>query len=549
MRLADCLNQSDITKLQKIAKRHALACPLYSKNTVLQEILSRFFEPHYVEQRVQFVSAPAQKALEQLVLDGRSTFVKEELTGLLKDVCGEVDTDRRAVATVLTELIQEGFLFENTSSSSVMYVCPEDVWKKLRESTYQNLQAKVQKAAIKPMIYRYDETAMARDAAVLLFFVAKQPIKLTQEGIIFKRFQQQIAQLFEVSEEPLASSGVWRFGYGRSYHDYPERFALLYDHLYEEGCLIEQEDGNLVVDATTCNTYLKQSDEDRAYQIFLYWIKTYRHAIKNIRRLLAQIAQMAAHEWVYAESMKAILQLQVRDFYYETAEQVYELRFLQMLVYTGAFMRGQGESGTVLYRLSKMGEKWLGNAISLETDEDMVKQAIEDSLAILSPNFEILVPVGGDALYGWDLQTVADLVKNEKWRTYQLTRDSIYRAMLAGFDQQSIITFLTRIGAYEVPANVVKAITDWCNEYGKVHMEISCVVTAKDDITALQIERIQALRDRMVQQIGDRTYLFRVDDEGVVLSILRKLGFMVQLAGADAMIRGTQVKDNHTFSS
>ncbi len=537
MRLADCLNQSDFTNLQKIAKRHALSCPLYSKNTVLQEILSRFFEPHYVEQRVQHVSPHAQKALEQLVLDGRTSFVKEELTGLLKDVCGEAETERKIAVSVLSELIQEGFVFEHNSSSSVMYVCPDDVWKKLRENTYQILQSRVQKATMTPVFYRYDETAMARDAAVLLFFVAKQPIKLTQEGVIFKRSQQQITQLFEVSEEPLTPSNLWRFGYGRRYHDYAERFALLYDHLYGEGCLLEQEDGSLVVDKTRCDTYIKQSDEERAYHIFLYWIKTYRHAIKNIRRIVTQIAQVTGHEWVYAESLKAVIHGQMRDFYYESAEQVYELHVLQMLVYTGALMRGQGESGTSLYRLSKLGEKWLCNAISFEADDDSEKQDMEDSLAILSPNFEILVPVGGDAMYGWDLQTMADLVKNEKWRTYQLTRDSVYRALLAGFDQISIVAFLTRIAAYEVPSNVIKTITDWCNEYGKVRMEISCVVTARDDATALEIERVQALRDRMVQRIGDHAFLFRVDDEGVVLSVLRKLGFMVQFAGADAMVR------------
>ncbi len=537
MRLADCLNQSDFTNLQKIAKRHALSCPLYSKNTVLQEILSRFFEPHYVEQRARLVSPQAQKALEQVVLDGRTTFVKEELTGLLKDVCGNVENERKAVSSILNELIQEGFVFEHFTASSVTYLCPEDVWIKLRENTYHILQTRVQKAAMTPVIYRYDETAAARDAAVLLFFVAKQPIKLTQEGVIFKRSQQQIAQLFEVSERPLNSSNVWRFGYGRRYHDYAERFALLYDHLYDEGCLFEQEDGTLVVNPVKCDTYLKQSDEERAYHIFLYWLKTYRQAIKNIRRIVAQIAQMAGHDWIYAESLKAILQSQVREFYYESAEQVYELHVLQMLVYTGALMRGQGESGTVLYRLSKLGEKWLIHALSLESDEDTEKQAMEESLAIVSPNFEILVPVGGDTLYGWDLQMIADLIKNQKWRTYQLTRDSIYRALLAGFDQSSILAFLSRIAAYEVPTNVIKTITDWCNEYGKVRMEICCMVTAKDDTTALEIERIQALRERMVQKIGDHVYVFRVNDEGVVLAVLRKLGMMVQVASSGSIMR------------
>ena len=80
---------------------------------------------------------------------------------------------------------------------------------------------------------------MARDAAAMLFFCAKIPQRLTLDGSLYRRAQQQIMQLFEVSEELLPERTGWRFGFHPHYQNYPERFALIYDFWSTSGAWLE----------------------------------------------------------------------------------------------------------------------------------------------------------------------------------------------------------------------------------------------------------------------------------------------------------------------
>lgn len=522
MRLAECLNQSDIRNLRTIAERHTFAVPMYSKNSLLQEILSRFNEPNYIVKRTEQLSSGACSALLEIALDGREHYAHEELFALLKRAQPGVDSRQ-----LLDELLAEGMVFATSNSVQSAYVCPADMWRRLHRITADQLRKSVQTSTREPVISRSDGVALARDTVAFLLYTLRNQPKLTQDGVIFKRQQLQLLQLFEVSEDPLPPSVGWRFGFGRRFHDYPDRFALLYDHLYSEGCL--EESGTVLhVTNSASEAYLQRTEEERALRLFRYWLKSYRSAIKALPRLVTRIAELTAESWVYADSLFDALSDAVAEYYYEPKQQVFTLRVMQMLVCTGVMTQGLGEGDTILYKLSTLGASWLLRGVA-----DDVLHSPEDkrnvvALAVIQPTFDILVPPEGETAYGWDLQSLATLTQNDRMRQYELTRDSIYNALQTGWREDRILSFLRKISAYELPGNVERTVQGWCNEYGRVKVQQYCVVTCVDECVAAEVQKIAPLTARSSGKLGDTVLAFTPDAYPDIVATLQKLGYLVQ---------------------
>ncbi len=534
MRLSECLNQSDISRLRRIAVRQAISCSLYSKNALLQAILASHAEPEHLPTRLQSISGEALQAIQEIALDGRLSYAEEELFAVLQRVASGPrparDQDNGA-PSLLSELLEEGILFELGRPSRKTYVCPSDVWKRLSAITAQALRDGVQRYAHEPVLYRFDGSAMARDAVTCLLFFGRQDVKLTQDGVIFKRQQNQLLQLLEIAEEPLPAHTGWRFGFGRRFHDYPDRFALIYDHLCVEGCIIEEPQGQLRVDRDASAAYMSQTEDERSRALLLFYVRTYRSAIRTLTRVVARIGQLTARDWVYGESMLQALGDLITDYYYEPKASVFDRRIMQMLVCLGVLMKGQGENGAPVYKLSVPGALRLNQAEELdivEPDQSMTPAAV------IQPTFDILLPAESDSVYGWDLQQVAAAVTRDRMCIYRLTRDSVYAALQTGWTETGICEFLARVSDHRIPGNVEQTIRGWCNEYGRVSLLVCCVLHCRDEQTLADIEHFAPLCDRRIGRFGERTLAFSPDQLEDLSTLLKKLGYLVKTTVPEA---------------
>lgn len=564
MRLAECLNQTDMEHLRRIAEHHACECPLYSKNALLQEILTRFSEPAYVRARLESVSRLMEAAIEEIALDGRDSFAREDLIAVLaragnaapvssthaieaptkikpknrsprtRQNSRGLSTDEpkagdRPMESLLRELLSEGVLIETGAASRRTYICPTDVWKHIRAVATKRLRESVQSTSQTPALYRDDGTAMARDAVALLLFAERHDVRLTQDGVIFRRQQSQLLELMEIREEPLALHVGWRFGYGRRFRDYPDRLSLLYDYLFDRHILLESVHGRLLSQKDEAHAFSSLSEEERQRELFRFWLRTYRSAIPGLRNVVARLTELTARNWIYGDSLRtAILDL-VNDYYYETKEEVYERRIIQMLVSLGLLREGRLESGAAVYHSSSLGARLMVKpqaALDVEPSDD-AQPAM--ALAVVEPTFDVLVPPEGEAVYGWDLQFVADLLTSDLMRHYRITRDSVYRALQNGWDRDRIFEFFERVAAHGLPDSVARTVAGWCEEYGRVRVDLWCVVTCADPATAEEIRRFAPLSNRVVPVIlGEQSVAFTPEDLEPVVSMLKKLGYLVK---------------------
>lgn len=557
MRLAECLNRSDHGILRKIAERHDFSCPLYSKNAILQEVLARFFASDYLAQRLSSLTPEARAAVREIAFDRRDRYAREELLALLRRVAPCADsaleskpadaegTKKRAgrarektkivppvdpARTLLTALQCEGLIYPETGGA--VFVCPADVWLRLYEMVSGEERAHVQSSGREPVAHRDDGLAMARDAATFLLHLGRQDIRLTGDGVIFRRQQAQLFQLFEIEEQPLPPHVGWRFGFGRRFHDYPDRFALLYDALFSDNLILEGEDGRLRANADAVQTYLRVPEDERGERFFRYWLKTYRAAIPNLRTIVSRLGEAVRYSWVYGGSLRDLWLPQIQPYYYESGEMVWESHILGMLVCLGVLARGAAADGSALYRLTRQGGQWLrSKGLPPAVDDRREDARRRDELAVIQPTFEILTPAEADGHIGWDLRAIAELLQSDRVRIYRLTRASIYRALQDGWTRDRLLAFLEKISAYPVPGNVERTVAQWCDAFGRIRVGRYTALTCRDEATAQEILQLQAVSNHITAKLSPTVFAIANGSEKVILETLATLGYLVQQDG------------------
>ncbi len=92
-----------------------------------------------------------------------------------------------------------------------------------------------------PAAYRDEQMMITEDIHLFLKYLFQQDVVLTAEGFMYKRTLSQIQDSFNVKEDPVGKS-AWRFGYGRRFKEYPNRFSFIYDYCYYAGLIVESGD-------------------------------------------------------------------------------------------------------------------------------------------------------------------------------------------------------------------------------------------------------------------------------------------------------------------
>ncbi len=460
MRFMDCLNQSDMSQLVPIAKKHQISAPLYSKNAILQELISRFTEPDYLESRVSHSELSLQTVIRELALSGRIRYAKDELGPMIRRILMTLHVDNITANDIINTLNREGLIFEMQSNYGKVFIFPEDIWKKIHHLISR--EREISDFPQIPLIIQNDGTAIARDAAALLFFCAKTPQRLTADGSLYKRSQQQLMQLFEVSEALLPDRPGWRFGFHSHYRSYPERLALLIEFWSRSG-VWQEHHGELQVEEEACQALLMISEEKRTELIFRFYMQIYRSALPNLFHIIKKTGQMASESWVSELQIENEISPWVSDYFYESKENMIKQHILCMLVYLGFLMRGEFPDNKIGYRLSAMGYHWLDLKEFGEQNTEVSSEASDEEFVTITADFSLIVPSRAESLYGFTLQKITKRVKNQRIRIFQLTEDSVKSALTNGWTREKILTFLHSISRKPIPQNVEVMLSEWCD--------------------------------------------------------------------------------------
>jgi hypothetical protein len=520
MKLSTCLNSADIHVLRKIAKRQNLNCKLHSKHDLMQAILTHFQDGREIAQTLSKLSNTHKQMLVRLALNKRSSLTREDLLAVATKTLGE--QTKISAEDLYRDLLEDGWLFRSPNQSTGLYSLPDDLRGKIEEWFIHSTAKTLRFLPSQPLMYRDDQTAILRDIITFLHFIKQHDVRLTQDGSIFKRQQLQLFQLMEVQEQPVPGTG-WRFGYGRRFREYPDRFALLYDYCFMRGWIEERSDGALCL-KESADAWIIQSDIDKIRDLYAFWFQIYSKTIAQLQLAIHVIIQSCKDKWVYVESLRSVLEEYLQPYYYDTVDDIVQKRIIQMLRCIGLIQIGQVSEEQQVIKLSKLGMQLFFQA-EIEADENSVER--KPDAIIIQPNLEILVTDPDQSRIDFELARFADLVSADPIRIYRITPASIKRYIRDGNTLQNLQSFLQSVSATPLPGSVEQRLHQWFSEYGKIRSFTCVLIECEDEEVREEVLQIPGVIACIEEVIGDRYILVSAGQIGRIVEYLERVGKVI----------------------
>ncbi len=357
MNLAEIMVFTDIGQLHQMAEHYGCRCNPHSKNELITSLLTSIRQKQTIKLEVEQLSSVELHFLLLLFLDKRTTFSLEDLlakagVALHQDKEKKQDEARKCISKAL----KRGWIFPAKHKQVGQYQVPADI----REPYIQmwlELWLADQTVADELPAYRDEGSAMSADIYQFLAFLSKEPVPLTADGGMYKRYQTQLLQFFHVKEEALPPQ-KWRFGYGLHFDLYPDRLSLIYDYCYYRGWIAESP-GSLQITAKGLELLTEREKLTGADDLIRFWMRVYKRAIPNLPMIVQLIPLLASGRWVSQESLLATLLPWVKAFYYDEPTNIVTNRILKMMVHLGLLKVGEGMQGEWMYTSTAASLTWL----------------------------------------------------------------------------------------------------------------------------------------------------------------------------------------------
>jgi hypothetical protein len=406
MNLADMLCYADIAELTRIAETYDCTCSSHSKNELIQSILTTVQRREVMESRVGEMTGNDLRFLNSLIFENRTAYSLEELKARVlggepvkADLTPSSDPNpelpalkagsrvrkRKSTAPppppgpdesarlAISRLKKFGWLFSGFSQQTrYLYQVPEDVKTRLCEVLERRYRASIVMTG-EPLAYRDERSLILDDIVHFLRYVRDNDLPLTGDGVMYKRQITQSLEIMSVNES-IPNRGGWRFGYGRHFRDYPDRFSLLYDYSFFQGYIVEEPERlTLTADGRRLADGQEKPDPSKLYR---FWLRLYKGAIPNLTTLTQWVMRLCG-DWVTVDSLFQVLQPLVRSYYYDTQRDVLERRVLIMLMHIGIIRWGEMEGGVNVIRITPQGKLLVsGNPLAFEDTLTLGKSPI-----------------------------------------------------------------------------------------------------------------------------------------------------------------------------
>jgi hypothetical protein len=356
--LAEILVYTDIRQLHQIANHYGCECNPHSKNDLITTLLSNLRHRSTIQAEVERLTSVEIHFLMQLLLDKRTLFSMEDLlakASVALDAEGERNIEEARI--LIADSLMRGWIFPAKGRTVGQYQIPHDLrepylqaWLKMRKGTNEP-------SAMEPTAYRDEGTAMCDDLYQFLRFLEQEPVPLTADGGMYKRYQSQLFRFFSVVEKPLPPQ-KWRFGYGLHFDLYPDRFSLIYDYCYYQRW-IEETPGNLRINEKGMELLSVPYSEQIHQELVRFWLRLYKRAIPNLPMFVQLIPVMTGGGWVAQSWLADNLLPWIKPFYYDDPANILHNRILKMMVHLGLMRVGQGDDGEWMYSHTELCQSWL----------------------------------------------------------------------------------------------------------------------------------------------------------------------------------------------
>jgi hypothetical protein len=144
---------------------------------------------------------------------------------------------------------------------------------------------------------------------------------------------------------------------------------------------------------------------------------------------------------------------------------------------------------------------------------------------VVQPNFTILAmePISDSVLI--DLDKFADSQGGDRAISYQLTRESLYRGQLVGWDAPRVLAFLESHQGAPISANVRRTVDEWETQHRRITFHRKATVVQFADAEA-QDDTQTALAALQPRRLSDQLALIENGSAKQTNAALREVGWM-----------------------
>ena len=135
-------------------------------------------------------------------------------------------------------------------------------------------------ASVEPVAYRDEQGMLVQDLSRFLTFVMHNEVPAHGGRSHLSPASAEIVQILHRPGKPVEKKG-WRFGFGRRYHLYPDRFSLIYDYAYYQGYITEEETGWIRLTERGAGKILNKEMEP-GQEIYRFWLRLYRKPVPHL---------------------------------------------------------------------------------------------------------------------------------------------------------------------------------------------------------------------------------------------------------------------------
>jgi hypothetical protein len=344
LRISEWLTYTSMEQLRQLNQTYFGEEPqTHSKYDLIRALLPRLADKQSYHTQLTDLNTEQLRFLQLLLFDPTLSFTMEELLAKGRAALGDKSGEPRRF---IVDALKRGWLFQGYSQQTrYLYYVPSDLRKQLLHCLLEPYHDEVMIRP--PRYYRDEEGQMIRDLKQFLTFLREQIVRVTESGCI------QLLETFVVPEQPIEGKGP-RFGFGRSYHLYPDRFALLYDYCYFENYIIEDSEGYLRLREQDFGYIFHTDEKQLLSQLYRFWVRLYKRPIPQLPIILKWIGSLANMGWFPVATVKEVVFPWLKPFYYETETTLF-YRLLQMLGHLGVLRIGEESTGEQWISLTPTG--------------------------------------------------------------------------------------------------------------------------------------------------------------------------------------------------
>jgi hypothetical protein len=382
MNLADLLGYADIHQLHRIAKNYQCECDGHSKNELIQAILHSIYRQESFERLWADLTIEDWRFIYSLLFDAKNTYSLEELMARAKQTyfeqkrepyglesnrnLWEADAGGPNPREIITRFRQKGWLFNGVSNQTkYLFTIPNDLKERASQSLLRHISQKLEYAD-EVQAYRDEHQLLIDDIYRFLHYLYHHEVLLNSDSGIYKRQQQQMIDTFHVKEELVKKAG-WRFGYGRRFKEYPDRFSFIYDYCYYSKLIEEGKGMQLILTATGQERVLDAMKEN-PMDVYRFWLRLYRGPIRYLEVILRFIDLVSYQKWITVQSLKSVLQQLIKPFYFDTVDSILDYLIVGIMLHLGLIRLGHTEAQGTTLQVTRPGHQLI-QGIVIQDDE------------------------------------------------------------------------------------------------------------------------------------------------------------------------------------